>query len=90
LATCKNKKDYAKNEYLFDKTIGSIRKLKEKERKLSEPKKIVVYKVKAGDTYKKLSLKTDFSSHAENRLRVINNMFPTGEPEQGSYIKLVY
>jgi len=90
LATCKHKKDYAKNEYLFDKTIGSIRKLKEKEIKLSEPKKIVVYKVKAGDTYKKLSLKTDFSSHAENRLRVINNMFPTGEPEQGSYIKLVY
>ena len=90
LATCKNKKDFEKNEYLFDKTVGSIRKLKEEEKKLGEPKKIVVYKVRKGDTYKKLSLMTAFSSHAENRLRVINNMFPTGEPEQGSYIKLVY
>ena len=90
LATCKNKKNYEKNQYLFDKTIGSIRKLKEKEKKLGDSKKIVVYKVKKGDTYKKLSLKTAFSSHAENRLRVINNMFPVGEPEPGSYIKLIY
>ena len=39
LATCKNKKDYEKNQYLFDKTIGSIRKLKEKEKKLVIQKK---------------------------------------------------
>ena len=50
----------------------------------------MLYKVKKGETFKSLSVKTAFSTHAEKRLRVINNMFPSGEPKTGSLIKLVY
>ena len=57
---------------------------------LIKSKRIILYKVEKGDTFKTLSLKTSFSTHAENRLRVINNMFPSGEPIPGSFIKLVY
>ena len=67
-----------------------MRKLKPAEKVLGEPKRIVIHKVKKGETFKSLSLKTAFSTHAENRLRVINNMFPTGEPKPGSLIKIVY
>ena len=49
-----------------------------------------MYKVKKGDTFRGLSAKSSFSTHAENRLRVLNNMYPSGEPIPGNYIKLVY
>jgi len=90
LATTKERKDFNKNIMIFDDTISSLRKLKPSEKILGEPKRIVIHKVKKGDTFKSLSLKTAFSTHAENRLRVINNMFPSGEPKPGSLIKLVY
>mgnify|MGYP003325896143 CR=1 FL=1 len=47
-------------------------KLKDSEKELGQPKRINLYQVKKGDTFKSLSYKTSFSTHAENRLRVIN------------------
>ena len=90
IATTKDEDDFEKNNRIFDQTFMSLRKLKDSEKELGQPKRINIYKVKKGDTFKKLSLKTSFSTHAENRLRVINNMFPSGEPIPGSFIKLVY
>jgi len=90
IATTKDEDNFEKNNKIFDDTIKTLRKLKPAEKKLGEPKRITLYKVKEGDTFKKLSLKSSFSTHAENRLRVINNMFPSGEPKTGSTIKLVY
>jgi len=90
IATTKDEENFEKNIEIFDDTIKSIRKLKVSEKEYGEPKRIKLYKVKKGDTFKSLSLKSSFSTHAENRLRVINNMFPTGEPIVGSTIKLVY
>ena len=90
IATTKDDDDFEKNINIFDKTISSIRKIKTEERYLGEAKRIMLHKVKKGETFKSLSIKTAFSTHAEKRLRVINNMFPSGEPEIGSLIKLVY
>lgn len=90
LGTTKDEKDFEKNVPIFDKSISSLRKLKPTERELAQPKRIVLHKVKKGENFKSLSKKTAFSTHAENRLRVINNMFPSGEPEEGSIVKLVY
>ena len=90
LATTKERKDFNNKVIIFDDIISSMRKLKPSEKVLGEPKRIVIHKVKKGETFKSLSLMTAFSTHAENRLRVINNMFPTGEPKPGSLIKIVY
>ena len=90
IATTKDNSDYKKNIDIFDKTISSIRKINAKEKYMGEPKRIMLHKVKKGDTFKSLSVKTAFSTHAEKRLRVINNMFPSGEPKVGSLVKLVY
>ena len=43
-----------------------------------------------GETFQSLAKKTAFTTHAENRLRVINNKFPSGQPKAGSLVKLVY
>ena len=90
IATTKDEDNFARNNRVFDETFMSLRKLKDSEKELGQPKRIALYQVKKGDTFKTLSLKTSFSTHAENRLRVINNMFPSGEPIPGSFIKLVY
>ena len=90
IATTKDEDYFTRNNRLFDETFMSLRKLKDSEKELGQPKRIILYKVEKGDTFKTLSLKTSFSTHAENRLRVINNMFPSGEPTPGSLIKLVY
>ena len=90
IATTKDEDDFSRNLSKFDETIMSLRKLKDSEKELGQPKRINLYQVKKGDTFKSLSYKTSFSTHAENRLRVINNMFPSGEPIPGSIIKLVY
>ena len=90
IATTKKGSDFFKNVLIFDDTIQSLRKLKFDEKKLGEPKRIHIHKVKRGETFKKLSKKTAFTTHAENRLRVINNKFPSGEPSTGSLVKLIY
>ena len=90
IATTKDEDDFEKNNRIFDQTFKSLRKLKDSEKELGQPKRIIIYKTKKEILLKKLSLKTSFSTHAENRLRVINNMFPSGEPIPGSFIKLVY
>ena len=90
IATTKSESNFEKYINDFDKTISSIRKLKTEEKKLGQPKRIKMYKVKKEDTFRSLSVKSSFSTHAENRLRVLNNMYPSGEPIPGSYIKLVY
>ena len=90
LATTKNKKDFDKNINIFDEVISSIRKMKQNEKYLGEPKRIMLHEVRKGENFKTLSEMSSFSTHAEKRLRVINNMFPVGEPLTGSLIKLVY
>ena len=90
IATAKSESDFSKFIDDFDKTISSIRKLKTDEKELGQPRRIKMHKVKEGETFRSLSLKSPFSTHAENRLRVLNNMYPSGELIPGSYIKLVY
>tara|TARA_B100001027_G_scaffold56374_1_gene37981 strand:- start:551 stop:2017 length:1467 start_codon:yes stop_codon:yes gene_type:complete len=90
IATTKKGSEYRKYILAFDDTIESLRKLKTSEKHLGEPKRIHIHKVKMGETFKSLSKKTAFTTHAENRLRVINNKFPSGQPKAGSLVKLVY
>ncbi len=89
IATTKDENNYNKYLGLFDETIKSLRKLKLQEYKLGEPRRITLHKVKLGETFNSLAKNSVFNTHAENRLRVLNNMFPSGEPKIDSYIKLV-
>ncbi len=70
-------------------TIRSIRNLKRSERKLAEAKHIKLIRAKPGDTFAKLAKKSTFSNHPVEQLRLLNGMYPNGEPKAGQLIKIV-
>ena len=70
-------------------TIRSMRKLKRSERKLAEAKHIKLIRAKPGDTFSKLAKRSSISKHAVEQLRLLNGMYPDGEPKAGQLIKIV-
>ena len=69
------------------KTIKSLRKLKRDEKSLAKPKYIKLIRAKSGDTFSKLAKSSDISSHPVEQLRLLNGMYPDGEPKAGQLIK---
>jgi predicted Zn-dependent protease len=76
------------NQSFFD-TVTSVRRLKRNEQELASGSNIKLVTVKRGDTFAKLAAKSSLSSYAEAQLRLINNMYPTGEPIPGQQIKII-
>ncbi len=70
-------------------TIKSLRKLKKSEVKLAKPKHIKLVRAKAGDTFASLAKNSDLSHHPVEQLRLLNGMYPDGEPKPGQLIKSV-
>ncbi|MBT5031896.1 MAG: M48 family metalloprotease [Proteobacteria bacterium] len=67
----------------------SIRSLNAEEQKLATGKKIVVISARRGDTFAKLAQESVIDKYAEQKLRLLNNMYPDGEPAVGQLIKTV-
>lgn len=70
-------------------TIKSMRQLKNAERKLAKPKNIKLVRAKSGDTFASLAKRSDIERHAEEQLRLLNGMYPDGEPKPGQLVKIV-
>ncbi len=66
-----------------------MRQLKNTERKLAKPKNIKVIRAKSGDTFASLARRSDLANHAEEQLRLLNGMYPDGEPTPGQLVKIV-
>ena len=73
----------------FLATVNSLRALKKSELPLAESRKIKLITAKKGDTFAKLAKNSPLSSHPEEQLRLLNGMYPDGEPIPGKYIKIV-
>lgn len=73
----------------FFETVESIRNLKQDERELARGQRIRIVRAKAGDTFKKLAGQSVLTNYAEAQLRLLNGMYPEGEPEAGELIKIV-
>ena len=63
--------------------------LKEEEKKLAKPLRLSSYRVKKGDTYKSLALKSNIANDAEDQLRLINGDYPDKPLSIGRVIKIV-
>ncbi len=74
---------------LFIDTGKSIRKLKSSELKHATAKSIKLIRAKSGDSFAKLAKQTDLGKYAEDRLRLLNGMYPDGEPQAGQLIKVI-
>ena len=76
------------NQSYFN-VIKSMRGLKKNEIDLATGHNIKLVIAKAGDTFAKLAKQSRLPKHAEAQLRLINNMYPSGEPSVGQQIKII-
>jgi predicted Zn-dependent protease len=89
LAAAKDPASLEKHDKEFLATVNSLRKLKSSERSLAKSRKIKLVTAKKGDTFAKLAKSSPLSSHPEEQLRLLNGMYPEGEPVPGQLIKIV-
>lgn len=73
----------------FVNVIGSVRGLRSSEQKLASERNIKLVKVRRGDTIASLARKSNLDTYAESQIRLINGLYPTGEPQVGQWIKII-
>jgi len=73
----------------FFSVVQAVRGLKSNEKKLASGNRIELVTAKRGDTFAKLAQTSGLSDYAEAQLRLINNMYPSGEPTPGQQIKVI-
>ena len=73
----------------FFNTTKSIRKLKSNELKLAEGQRIRLITARKGDTIASLARRSNIDKYAEDQLRLINDLYPSGEPVAGQKIKII-
>jgi len=76
------------NQTFFD-TTKSIRKLKSNEIKLAEGRNITLVTARRGDTIASLAKRSNLEQYAEAQIRLINGLYPSGEPKPGQLIKII-
>lgn len=76
------------NQTFFD-TTKSIRKLKPSEIALAEGRNIKLVTAQRGDTISSLAKSSNLDKYAEAQIRLINDLYPRGEPKVGQKIKIV-
>ena len=69
--------------------IRSFRNLSAAERKQIKPLLLRVVTVGKGDTLAKLAQRSPLGTSAESYLRLINALYPTGEPHPGDQVKII-
>ncbi len=73
----------------FFEVAKSVRRLKSSERKLAEGRNIKLVRAKAGDTVASLAKRSNLSQYQEAQIRLINDLYPSGEPKAGQWVKIV-
>lgn len=73
----------------FLSVIRSFRPLKAEERKLAEPVRLHTMRAKSGQSMAVLAKESPLQSGAEGQLRLLNNLYPSGEPKAGAWLKVL-
>ncbi len=70
-------------------TERSIRELKPDEVKIASGQRIRLTRARPGDTFTALAARSALDRYAEDQLRLLNGMYPDGEPVPGQLIKII-
>ncbi len=73
----------------FIKTIFSFDHMTREEFSLAEPPQVKVVRAEEGTTFAELAKTAAVPAYAEQQLRLINGMYPRGEPTEGQLIKVI-
>ncbi len=70
-------------------TAKSFHSLTTDEKVLAKPIRINIEKANSETRFSRLAKQSPLESHAESQLRLLNAKYPTGEPEEGTLIKVL-
>ncbi|MDD2776173.1 MAG: M48 family metalloprotease [Gallionella sp.] len=87
--TSKTAPAYIKYKTAMLEAIRSFHTLSAEERKQIKPLTVRVITAKSGDTIAKLAQRSPLGQSAESYLRLINALYPTGEPQAGQKVKII-
>lgn len=73
----------------IESSIASFHAITDKERALAQPLRMRVINAQAGTTFAELAKRSPLGRFAEGHLRVINGLYPSGEPVAGQALKIV-
>jgi len=76
-------------EKAWTDTVGSFRAMTATDLRVANTQRIKVIMARPEDTFESLAAKSSIKSHPADTLRVINGLYPIGEPRAGDYIKVV-
>ena len=71
-------------------TANSLHRLKTAEKKLAAGKKLDIIRATRGMTYAGLAQRSSIDDYPEEQLRLLNDQYPTGEPEPSRLLKIVH
>jgi predicted Zn-dependent protease len=80
---------YNQNRNAMKSSINSFRALSQQERNLARPHVIRVIQAQPGMTMASLAMQSPLGASAEPQLRLMNDLYPSGEPKPGQLIKIV-
>ena len=73
----------------FLSVIKSFRPMTAAEYKQAQPQRLQLVKVKPGQTLESLAKDSPLSGDAVKALRLLNNLYPSGQPRPGDWLKVV-
>ena len=71
-------------------TVKSLRRIRTSEAHEAEALKIKIVRAGRGDTIESLARKSPITNYAAEQLRLLNGLYPDGEPTPGQLIKIVH
>ncbi|WP_134676116.1 M48 family metalloprotease [Ectopseudomonas khazarica] len=87
VAAVKGRASLESEDERFLEVIRSYRPLKATERKLAEPVRLHLVRAKAGQGMASLARNSPLPSDGEAQLRLLNGLYPAGEPRAGQWLK---
>ena len=73
----------------FIKIIFSMERMARDDFQGAKPLKVQVVRAESGTTLESLAAASDLPNYALDQLRVINGLYPKGQPEPGQLIKII-
>ena len=68
-------------------TLSELERIKAEERKLAEPVRLRLARAKAGQSLAALAKDSPLPGDGEAQLRLLNGLYPGGEPRPGDWLK---
>lgn len=85
----RNNKLTADQDKVFVEIVASFRRVGKRDLSKNEVKRLTFKRLELGETFATLAQDARLGKYTEGYLRVMNGYYPRGEPEPGTYVKII-